>query len=189
MRDGRMIGSAPLGELSRDEIVRMMIGRDLKERSPSTSSAKGDEVLRVEHLTLRHPERPGDFLVHDVSFGVRRGEVLGIFGLMGAGRTELLECLFGLHGRACSGDVFIGGCRAVLRTPAEAIAHGLALAPEDRKRDGLVLSMSVAENASLASMDRAVTFRPDPQPRGTRTRAGLPGTIPRENPVAAAADP
>ena len=158
MRDGRMIGSAPLGELSRDEIVRMMIGRDLNERSPSTSSAKGDEVLRVEHLTLRHPERPGDFLVHDVSFVVRRGEVLGIFGLMGAGRTELLECLFGLHGRACSGDVFIGGCRAVLRTPAEAIAQGLALAPEDRKRDGLVLSMSVAENASLASLDRAVRF-------------------------------
>ena len=158
MRDGRMIGSAPLGELSRDETVQMMIGRDLQERSPSTSSAKGDEVLRVEHLTLRHPERPGDFLVHDVSFVVRRGEILGIFGLMGAGRTELLECLFGLHGRACCGDVYIGGCRAVLRTPAQAIAQGLALAPEDRKRDGLVLSMSVAENASLASMDRAVHF-------------------------------
>jgi ribose transport system ATP-binding protein len=158
MRDGRMIGSAPLGELSRDDIVRMMIGRDLNERTPSKSSAKSDEVLRVEHLTLRHPERPADFLVHDVSFVVRRGEVLGIFGLMGAGRTELLECLFGLHGRDCSGDVFIGGCHAVLRTPAEAIAHGLALAPEDRKRDGLVLSMSVAENTSLASMDQVVRF-------------------------------
>ncbi len=158
MRDGRMIGSAPLGELSRDDIVRMMIGRDLYERSPSSSSAKSDEVLRVEHLTLRHPERPGDFLVHDVSFVVRRGEVLGIFGLMGAGRTELLECLFGLHGHACTSDVFIGGCHVLLRTPAEAIARGLALAPEDRKRDGVVLSMSVAENTSLASMDQVVRF-------------------------------
>lgn len=158
MRDGRMIGSAPLGALSRDDIVRMMIGRDLKERHPSTLSAKGDEVLRVEHLTLRHPERPGDYLVHNVSFGVRQGEVLGIFGLMGAGRTELLECLFGMHARTCSGDVFIDGRRAALRSPADAIAHGLALAPEDRKRDGLVLSMTVAENASLASMDRAVRF-------------------------------
>jgi ABC-type sugar transport system ATPase subunit len=158
MRDGRMIGSAPLGATSLDDIVRMMVGRDQKGRSPSTVSAKGDEVLRVEHLTLKHPERPGDFLVHDVNFSVRRGEVLGVFGLMGAGRTELLECLFGLHGRACSGDVFIGGCPAILQTPAEAIAHGLALAPEDRKRDGLVLSMSVTENASLASMDRAVRF-------------------------------
>ncbi len=158
MRDGRMIGSAPLGELSRDDIVRMMVGRDLDERSPRTSSATGDEVLRVEHLSLRHPGRPGDFLVHGVSFQVRRGEVLGIFGLMGAGRTELLECLFGLHGRACSGDVFLGGRRAVVRSPADAIAQGLALAPEDRKRDGLVLSMSVAENASLASLDRAERF-------------------------------
>ncbi|MBM4091413.1 MAG: sugar ABC transporter ATP-binding protein [Planctomycetes bacterium] len=158
MRDGRMIGSAPLGELSRDDIVRMMIGRDLNERSPSASSAMRDEVLRVERLTLKHPERPGDFLVHDVSLVVRRGEVLGVFGLMGSGRTELLECLFGLHSHACTGEVFIGGRRAVLRTPAEAISHGLALAPEDRKRDGLVLSMSVAENASLASMDQAVRF-------------------------------
>jgi ribose transport system ATP-binding protein len=158
MRDGRMIGSAPLGELSRDDIVRMMVGRDMTSRGPRSSPTKGDDVLRVEALTLRHPERPGDFLVHSVSFRVRRGEVLGIFGLMGAGRTEMLECLFGLHGRACSGDVFIDGRRAVLRSPADAIAHGLALAPEDRKRDGLVLSMSVAENASLASLDRAERF-------------------------------
>ncbi|MGA2796127.1 MAG: sugar ABC transporter ATP-binding protein, partial [Thermoguttaceae bacterium] len=148
----------PLGELSRDDIVRMMVGRDLNGRSPMTSSTKGEEMLRVERLTLKHPGRPGDFLVHGVSFHVRRGEVLGIFGLMGAGRTELLECLFGLHGWACSGEVFISGRRVVLRSPADAIAHGLALAPEDRKRDGLVLSMSVAENASLASLERAEWF-------------------------------
>jgi ribose transport system ATP-binding protein len=115
-------------------------------------------VLRVEHLSLRHPDRPKDFLVDRVSFRVRRGEVLGVFGLMGAGRTELLECLFGLHGRSCSGNIFIDGRRAVLRSPADAIARGLALAPEDRKRDGLVLSMGVAENASLASLDRAERF-------------------------------
>jgi len=155
MRDGRMIGSAPLSELSQADIVRMMVGHDLNERSRRTAPATDDEVLRVEQLTLRHPGRPGDFLVYRVSFRVRRGEVLGIFGLMGAGRTELLECLFGLYGRACSGDVFIGGRLAVLRSPADAISHGLALAPEDRKRDGLILSMSVAENSSLASLDRA----------------------------------
>jgi ABC-type sugar transport system ATPase subunit len=158
MRDGRMIGCAPLNELSRDDIVRMMVGRDLDERSPKPSSATSDEALRVENLTLRHPSRPGDYLVHRVSFRVRRGEVFGIFGLMGAGRTELLECLFGLHNRSCSGDVFIDGHRVFLRSPANAIAHGLALAPEDRKRDGLVLSMSVAENTSLASLDRTERF-------------------------------
>jgi ABC-type sugar transport system ATPase subunit len=192
MRDGRMIGSAPLSELSRPEIVRMMVGRDLGQRSRGTPSdvkigeettvrcplslgGRGqgegeqdatvvslpilsDEVLRVEQLTLPHPGRPGDFLVDRVSFQVRRGEVLGIFGLMGAGRTELLECLFGLHGRACSGNVFVVGRRAVLRSAADAIAMGLAMAPEDRKRDGLVLSMSVAENTSLASLSRAERF-------------------------------
>jgi ABC-type sugar transport system ATPase subunit len=231
MRDGRMIGSAPWNELSRSDIVRMMVGRDLVEPLRGTPSAVrigkeatvqgplslggtgqgegendatvisspiptrppaatdvgwvseptrsgqspnlqrcahrarilqpktlGDEVLRVEELALPHPSRPGDFLVAHVSFRVRRGEVLGIFGLMGSGRTELLECLFGLHGRACSGNVFVGGRRAVLRSAADAIALGLAMAPEDRKRDGLVLSMSVAENASLASLSRAERF-------------------------------
>ncbi|HUT94640.1 MAG TPA: sugar ABC transporter ATP-binding protein [Thermoguttaceae bacterium] len=155
MRDGRMIGSAPLSDLSHADIVRMMVGRDLSELYQKSSSATVDEVLRVDHLTLKHPERPGDFLVDDVSFRVRRGEVLGIFGLMGAGRTELLECLFGLHGRTCSGEVTVAGQPAVLRSAADAIACGLGLAPEDRMRDGLVLSMSVAANASLASLNRA----------------------------------
>jgi ribose transport system ATP-binding protein len=158
MRDGRMIATAPLSELSRDDVVRMMVGRDLVGTRSRPLTTIGEEALRVENLTLRHPTRPHDFLVDRVSFRVRQGEVLGIFGLMGAGRTELLECLFGLHGRASSGEVFIGGRRAVLRSPADAIANGLALAPEDRKRDGLVMSMSVAENASLASLDRAERF-------------------------------
>jgi ribose transport system ATP-binding protein len=158
MRDGRMVGSAPLGDLSRDEIVRMMVGRELHSSPAVTSSATNDEVLRVEGLTLKHPDRPGDYLVHQVSLRVRRSEVLGIFGLMGAGRTELLECLFGLHGRSCSGEVYIDGRRVMLRSPADAIAQGLALAPEDRRRDGLVLSMSVTENASLASLDRTERF-------------------------------
>lgn len=158
MRDGRLIGSAPLNELSRPDIVRMMVGRDLSEASRGTPTATDGEVLRVEQLALEHPGRPGDFLVNRVSFQVRRGEVLGIFGLMGAGRTELLECLFGLNGRACSGDVFINGRRVVLRSAADAIAVGLAMAPEDRKRDGLVLSMSVAENVSLASLNRLERF-------------------------------
>jgi ribose transport system ATP-binding protein len=158
MRDGRMIGAAPLSELSRPDIVRMMVGRDPGESFRGGPVTTDEEMLRVEQLALPHPGRPGDFLVDHVSFRVRRGEVLGIFGLMGAGRTELLECLFGLHGRACSGDVFVGGRRAVLRSATDAIAMGLAMAPEDRKRDGLVLSMSVAENASLASLKRFERF-------------------------------
>ena len=158
MRDGRMIASAPWGELSRDDIVRKMVGRDLSGTRCRRPAKTGEEVLRVDNLTLEHPGRPGDFLVDRVSLHVRQGEVLGIFGLMGAGRTELLECVFGLHADSASGDVFIDGRCVALRSPADAIANGLALAPEDRKRDGLIMSMSVAENASLASLDRAERF-------------------------------
>ncbi len=102
--------------------------------------------------------RSDDFLVRDVSFSLRRGEVLGVFGLMGAGRTELLEALFGLHPRRASGRLFLEGREVRLESPREAIDAGVALAPEDRKREGLVLSLSVAANASLACLGRTERF-------------------------------
>ncbi|HYO08496.1 MAG TPA: sugar ABC transporter ATP-binding protein [Tepidisphaeraceae bacterium] len=154
MRDGRLVATAPLTDLRHDEIVRLMVGRELKDLYQRSPASPGEEVLRVEGLSLRHPTRPGDFVLRDVGLRVRRGEVLGIFGLMGAGRTELLETLFGLHARGGTGQVFVAGERALITSPSAAIAHGLALAPEDRKREGLVLGMSVAENASLASLRR-----------------------------------
>lgn len=157
MRDGCMVGCAERGEWSHGDMVRMMAGRDLKA-SVKSSSATDREVLRVVDMTLKHPTRPNDFLVNKVNFRVCEGEVLGIFGLMGAGRTELLECLFGLHNGISSGDVFINRIQVNVASPSDAIAHGLALVPEDRKQDGLVLSMSVGENASLASLERAERF-------------------------------
>ncbi len=157
MRDGRVIGSAELGELSQDDMVRMMAGREVKA-SVRSSSVDDEDVLRVENISLKHPTRPADFVVRDVCFRVRKGEVLGIFGLMGAGRTELLECIFGLHSGDATGEVFICDSRVTICSPRDAIASGLALVPEDRKRDGLVLSMTVAENASLASLERAERF-------------------------------
>jgi ribose transport system ATP-binding protein len=156
MRDGRVVGEAPFQDLTREQIVRWMVGREVSGWYARTPVAMGDEALRVADLALRHPERPGDWLLRDISFTVRRGEVLGIFGLMGAGRTELLEVLFGLHPAAASAEIHLGGHRVHITSPAVAIAHGLALAPEDRKREGLVLEMSVAENTSLASL-RQVT--------------------------------
>jgi len=154
MRDGKIVGTAPLQDLSRDEIVHMMIGREKRTTVQRESAAAGAEELRVEGLSLVHPERPGDFLLNDIRFSAYRGEVLGIFGLMGAGRTELLETIFGLHPRGSSGDVFVSSQLVTIDSPARAIALGLALAPEDRKRDGVVLGMSVAENTSLACLQR-----------------------------------
>lgn len=156
MRDGKLVGAGSLEDLSRDDIVTMMVGREMKARRDRTGVTGGSEVLRVENLSLSHPDRPGDFLIRDVSLSAHRGEVLGIFGLMGAGRTELLETIFGLHPRNSSGDVFVNGRPTVIASPAQAIGLGLALAPEDRKNEGLVLGMSVVENASLACLPRFV---------------------------------
>ncbi len=158
LRDGKLIGAAPLAELSHADIVRMMVGRELRTLYEKPPSSAGEAVLEVEHLCLRHPRRSGDYLVHDVSFSVRRGEVLGIFGLMGAGRTELLETLFGLHAGASTGRVVLDGAPIRPASPADAIAQGLALAPEDRKGEGLVLEMGVDENASLAGLARVARW-------------------------------
>jgi ribose transport system ATP-binding protein len=133
-----------------------MAGRESKEIVQKGLSAPGAEMLRVEGLSLPGQGGGRPFLVDQVSFTLRRGEVLGVFGLVGAGRTELLEALFGLHADRVTGILRIEDRPVALKSPAEAIAVGLALAPEDRKRDGLVLPMSVAANASLASLERTL---------------------------------
>ncbi|HEX5789494.1 MAG TPA: sugar ABC transporter ATP-binding protein [Woeseiaceae bacterium] len=152
MRDGRLIDAAPLANLDREAIVRMMVGREMRARPARTAAPPAGEALRIANLSLPHPERPGGWLVRDVDLAVGPGEVLGVFGLMGAGRTELLETLFGLHPRAMSGEVFVDGAPARFRSPADAIARGIVLAPEDRKREGLVPGMTVGENLSLACL-------------------------------------
>lgn len=154
MRDGKLIGSGALKDLSRDDIVHMMVGREMKERPDRSTVSAGPEVLRVESLSLAHPDIPGDFLLKDISLSAHSGEVLGIFGLMGAGRTELLETIFGLHPKDSNGAFFVNGQPASIASPVDAIRHGLALAPEDRKSEGLVLGMSVLENISMACLPR-----------------------------------
>ncbi|MGE3637680.1 MAG: sugar ABC transporter ATP-binding protein, partial [Pirellulales bacterium] len=152
LRDGRFIASDAYAAFTHDRMVQLMVGRELSELFPKTAPHAAEEVLRVENISLAHPDRPGDFAVSNISFSVRRGEVVGVFGLMGAGRTELLQTIFGLHPHSSRGTICVDGQPRAIRTPADAIAAGLALAPEDRKLEGLVLSMNVAENVSLASL-------------------------------------
>ncbi|MBE2215634.1 MAG: sugar ABC transporter ATP-binding protein [Opitutaceae bacterium] len=156
MRDGRVVGEALFRDLTREAIIRLMAGRESKEVYQKTPAAPGDELLRAEEISLPGEGAGRPFLVDKVSFTLRRGEVLGVFGLVGAGRTELLESIFGAHAARSTGRLAIEGRPVVLRSPADAIAAGLALAPEDRKRDGLVLPMSVAANASLACLHRTL---------------------------------
>jgi ribose transport system ATP-binding protein len=152
LRDGRLIGAAPFTAVAQADLVRMMVGRELVKTSAAARAPQPGDALSVRGLSLHDPGRSGAYVLHDISFSIRRGEVVGLFGLRGAGRTELLQTIFGLHPHSSEGDTWIGGKRAMIGSPRDAIDAGLALAPEDRKSEGLVLSMGVVENTSLPSV-------------------------------------
>lgn len=158
MRDGKTVACHACSELQHDDVVRMMVGRDTEDFFAKAEATPGREVFRVEGIRLDHPDRPGDYLVNDMSFAVCKGEVLGLFGLMGAGRTELFETIFGLHANASVGSLFLDGAELPISSPFDAIEAGIALVPEDRKRQGLVLDMSVAASVSLASIGQIERF-------------------------------
>jgi ABC-type sugar transport system ATPase subunit len=147
LRDGRHVDTRPIISLDRAALVEMMIGRRLEEYFPAHVEGKpGEELLRVEGLTS-----PAGF--RDISFHVRAGEVLGFAGLVGAGRSEIAQALFGLDHHA-HGRIHVAGQPVTLRSPEAAMDHGIGLVPEDRKRQGLVLSMSAMSNITLATLER-----------------------------------
>lgn len=148
LRDGQLVGTRNVQDVTREEIIRMMVGRELTEMIPKQPAPIGDEVLRVEGLT-----RAG--VLHNISFSVYRGEVLGIAGLVGAGRTELARAIFGAD-LIDSGSVYLEGRKLSITSPQAAIREGIGLVTEDRKQQGLVLQMAVRENVSLANL-RALT--------------------------------
>ena len=136
LRDGQLVGTHPAAEVTQETLVPMMVGRDLQAGAARQTAAAPEEVLRVEDLCLNHPTRRGDFLVDHVTLNVCRGEVVGLFGLMGAGRSELLETLFGLHVHRSSGRMTVAGQPMRVRSARKAIDAGIALVPEDRKQQG-----------------------------------------------------
>jgi ABC-type sugar transport system ATPase subunit len=147
LRDGRHVATRPIAEVDEAELVRLMIGRSLSEYLPKHREAgSGEEVLRVEGLSS-----PGKF--EEISLTLRAGEVVGLAGLMGAGRSEFACALFGLD-RPASGSIYVGRHRVEIRSPEGAIEAGIALVPEDRKKQGLVLMASALHNSSLPSLWR-----------------------------------
>ncbi|MFJ5322075.1 xylose ABC transporter ATP-binding protein [Pectobacterium parvum] len=154
IRDGKPIGTRPAVELSEDQIIAMMVGRELTELYPNEPHVVGEEVLRVEHLTAWHPVNRHIRRVDDVSFALHRGEILGIAGLVGSGRTETVQCLFGAYHGHWQGDIFIDGKPVTISNCQQAMALGIAMVPEDRKKDGIVPVMSVAQNMTLAALDQ-----------------------------------
>jgi rhamnose transport system ATP-binding protein len=145
LRDGRLVDTRPVSAVTQGQLVSMMVGRTLDTLFPKEEVAIGEPVLRVNHLT-----RKG--LVDDVSFEVRRGEIVGLAGLVGAGRSELAQVLFGIY-PADGGTIEINGKAATIRSAREAIALGLAYVPEDRQRQGLILPMTVRDNITMAILE------------------------------------
>ncbi len=143
-RDGAWVGSNETANYTRQSLITQMVGRELTQLFPKTDSNIGEDVLTVRNLT-----RNGVF--HDVSFIVRRGEILGVAGLVGAGRSEVMESLFGMTSTD-SGEILIDGVPTTIDSPASAIEKGLAFLTEDRKKSGLFLVLSVMENMSIVKM-------------------------------------
>jgi len=150
LRDGERMITAALSELTVDDIIHHMVGRTLTEQYPKVKDTAGEEVLRVEGLTKRG-------VCTDVSFTARRGEILGFAGLVGAGRTEIMQLLFGYR-RRDSGRIFLRGREVPLRRTRDAVRSGIALIPEERKKQGLVLGLSVMDNSALTIFDLHTTF-------------------------------
>ncbi len=157
IRDGKTIETIHASEVSEDRIIKGMVGRDLEHRYPDHTPHIGEEVLRVESWTAHHPQDPTRVIVDSVDLTVRAGEIVGIAGLMGAGRTEFAMSLFGqTYGSRISGKVFKNGVEIKTRSVDEAIRNGIAYATEDRKMFGLNLIEDIKRNISMASLRKLV---------------------------------
>lgn len=139
LRDGRYIGTELVDSVTEDDMVKMMVGRDISDMFPDKTTTIGDKLLDVRNLTVKGK-------LKDISFNVKKGEVVGIAGLLGSGKTELSKALFGLY-KKIEGEIYLNSQR--VRTPREAIDVGIALVTDDRKQEGLVLDLSVHENLLL----------------------------------------
>ncbi|CNH46403.1 galactose/methyl galaxtoside transporter ATP-binding protein [Yersinia kristensenii] len=150
-RDGMFVATDKTENLTKQSLITMMVGRELTHMFPKFNNNIGEEVLRVNGL-----RREG--LFRDVSFSVKRGEILGVAGLVGAGRSEVMESLFGMH-PADSGEIFIEGLPVNISSPSKAIEQGLAFLTEDRKKSGLFLVLSVVENMSIVNISDYINKR------------------------------
>jgi rhamnose transport system ATP-binding protein len=150
LRDGSYVGTRMMAEVDRAEMIRLMVGRELSAVFPKITVPMGDVVLETRGLGCAASG------VGDINLTVRAGEILGLAGLVGAGRTELARILFGLT-PADEGRIVIRGAEAKINSPAEAISHGIAYVPEDRRRHGVILEMPVASNTTLAVLRKVAS--------------------------------
>lgn len=151
IRDGKTISSHPLNETSPREIIKDMVGREITNFYPKEEVPIGDVVLKIKDFSVPHPSIPNRMIIDNVSLELRKGEILGLAGLVGAGRSELVNAVFGKD-RKLGGEILVDGQPVNIKSPSDAISHGIALVTEDRKADGIIAGMSIAQNITLPNL-------------------------------------
>jgi len=152
LRDGKTIDTTDTSETDEPQVISKMVGRAVDQIFPESKHAHGEVVFEARHVSVEDPSVPGKLLVNDVSLTARKGEVLGIAGLMGSGRSELLMAIFGAHPGRKSAEIFVRGTRVQINNPHNAIDQGIAFVTEDRKRYGLILDQTILRNMTLAGL-------------------------------------
>lgn len=156
LRDGEHIASYTRDQYDKNKIVTDMVGRKITSMYPARETKIGDEILRVENLTVEHPKIKNKNLIENISFNLKKGEVLGLVGLVGAGRTETLEALFGVY-PIRSGQIFIEGKEVSIKGTGDAIKNGLCLVTEDRKANGLLMLSNIKHNIVLTNLKKIMS--------------------------------
>lgn len=158
LRDGQTVVTKPTKELTEEMLVKYMVGREMTERFPPGNRQPGEVMFEVKDLKATDPNNSSKEVLSGVSFNLRRGEILGIAGLMGAGRTELVTTIFGEYGKVTEGSIVLEGEELKIKNSRDAIEYGISLVPEDRKGQGLVLIQTILNNVSLPNLGQFASF-------------------------------
>ncbi|WP_332854560.1 D-xylose ABC transporter ATP-binding protein [Duganella sp. S19_KUP01_CR8] len=158
IRDGKHIATTPMQQMDVRQIIAQMVGREMNQLYPKLERTQGEVMFEARNVVCYDTEKPDRRKVDNVSFTLRRGEILGIAGLVGAGRTELVSALFGAYNGRCEAEVWLNGEKIDTRTPLKAIRAGLALVPEDRKQHGIIRDLDVGQNITLSVLGRYARF-------------------------------
>jgi len=152
LRDGQTIDTIATSETDEPRVIAKMVGRAVDQIFPESTHDRGQVILEARNVTVEDPSVPGKLLVAAVGFSARKGEVLGVAGLMGSGRSELLMAIFGAHPGRKSAEIFVDGKQVTINSPYDAIDHGIGFVTEDRKRYGLILDQTILRNMTLAGL-------------------------------------
>lgn len=158
LRDGQTVDAGEMSGVSKDALIQKMTGRQLGFEKSGKTISNAPVLLEIKNCSLKHPLFRITNILTDISFQLHQGEILGVYGLMGAGRTELMETIFGLHAKNSSGTIVVNNKTVAIKKPADAIAAGIALVPEDRKLHGLVLNQTIKSNISITVLKKLESF-------------------------------